>query len=162
MINALHDLDFAADGFLSLNVFHLFLLVDFQSHFCIWLIAHTEVHKCISSLSDLLTYCVFIQIVIIGENNLFFLWRRCWFLLCCSRWLLRICFRFHFNRLVCHLLSNLSRLTIIWRLKFSKRNIFDRFRTDDIVLIALNLVHHFGSIPFITNISQGYVCSARR
>ena len=161
MINALHDLDFPSDGFLSLNVFHLFLLVDFQSDFRIWLIAHTKVHKCISTLANLLTDRVFIQIMIIRENDFFFLYGRHWFLFSNSCGLLCISFRLNLDRLFSYLLSNLSRLTITWRFELNVRNRLNRFGTNYIVFIALNLVHDLSSISFITNISQCYVCSAR-
>lgn len=54
MIKSFHEFNFPSNGFLTLDLFHLFFKVDFESYLFIWLFMHPDIDCSISTLSDLL------------------------------------------------------------------------------------------------------------
>ena len=79
VVDPFHDLDFSPNGLLPLNVFHLLFLVDFKSNFLVCLLAHAQEHERVSSLSDLFTDDVVIDVVVVTEYN-HLLWLGRWWL----------------------------------------------------------------------------------
>jgi hypothetical protein len=42
VVDSLHDFDFAADGFLPLDIFHLLLFINLKSNFIVSFNAHAQ------------------------------------------------------------------------------------------------------------------------
>jgi len=61
VVEALHELDLAADGLLPLDLLHLLFQVDLQSDFLVRLFVHTDVDDRVGSLTDLLPDDIVVQ-----------------------------------------------------------------------------------------------------
>ena len=71
MIKSLHKLYFTSNWFLSLQVFHLVLQINFESYSFVHFFVHAYVHSCVSSLSNLASKDIVLCWVIIREDNYF-------------------------------------------------------------------------------------------
>lgn len=74
MIKPLHELNLAPYRLLSLQVLHLFFLIDFESHFLVVASVDSDMNCCIGTLTDLLAnHVVFHRMIIREDNHLFLL-----------------------------------------------------------------------------------------